>query len=267
MKKIILVLLIFLSTYNIVQTEELYKSYKNRVDYICKQYKGEKSIFQTTDYEKISSWDWISYAKKLYKENMNNIYKCAIISTKIKSINEIKDLIKQNTILTKKLKNKLDNRVKKLTLTAKALWKQWKKCWKINKNNNNPTQKLEVLKQATYELCKYHSYLEYLKEYNSIISNIVNEDWEKKDEVKSYNISNIIKIENEKKSEIDSEINRVYEIFSIAFNAYSQYETNIAIHLRLELIKDDYITYREKLHKVLNPINQVVYKIANAMKK
>jgi hypothetical protein len=52
---------------------------------------------------------------------MNNIYICAIISTKIKAINEIKDLIKQNTILTKKLKNKLDNRVKKLTLTAKAL--------------------------------------------------------------------------------------------------------------------------------------------------
>jgi hypothetical protein len=26
------------------------------------------------------------------------------------------------------------------------------------------------------------------------------------------------------------------------------------------------MTYREKLHKVINPINQVIYKIANATK-
>jgi hypothetical protein len=33
------------------------------------------------------------------------------------------------------------------------------------------------------------------------------------------------------------------------------------------LLKDDYLSLREKLHKTLNPINQVVYKIMNAMKK
>jgi hypothetical protein len=33
------------------------------------------------------------------------------------------------------------------------------------------------------------------------------------------------------------------------------------------LLRDDYISFREKLHKSLNPINQVVYKIINAMKK
>ncbi|MDP2396643.1 MAG: hypothetical protein Q8S84_04390 [bacterium] len=53
----------------------------------------------------------------------------------------------------------------------------------------------------------------------------------------------------------------------MAFHALTEYENNISIHFLLELIKDDYIILREKLHEVINPINQVVYKISNAMRK
>ncbi len=74
-------------------------------------------------------------------------------------------------------------------------------------------------------------------------------------------------LEKQKKTEIDQEIAHTYKIFPIAFDMYNQYENNITIHLLLELIKQDYVVYRQKLHKTLNPINQVVYKIANAMKK
>jgi hypothetical protein len=41
-------------------------------------------------------------------------------------------------------------------------------------NDKNSIQKLILLKQATYQTCKYVSYLEYLKEYNKNIQNNLN---------------------------------------------------------------------------------------------
>ncbi|MFC1797936.1 hypothetical protein ACFLY2_02030 [Patescibacteria group bacterium] len=122
-------------------------------------------------------------------------------------------------------------------------------------------QKLSVLNQATYQTCKYSSYIEYLKDYNKIIKNNLEKD------KNNYNISEIVNIENEKLAELNKEIEHTYKIFPLAFQAYTEYENNISIHILLELLRDDYITLREKLHDAISPINQVVYKIANAMKK
>ncbi len=52
----------------------------------------------------------------------------------------------------------------------------------------------------------------------------------------------------------------------MAFNAYKQYEDNFSTHVLLELIQDDYKLVRDNIHWALNPINQVIYKISNAMK-
>lgn len=79
-------------------------------------------------------------------------------------------------------------------------------------------------------------------------------------------ISEISKLSKQKQNAIQDEIERVYKIFPIAFQAYSEFENNFTIHVLLELLKDDFYTYRKNLHKVINPINQVVYKISNAMK-
>ncbi len=65
--------------------------------------------------------------------------------------------------------------------------------------------------------------------------------------------------------EIDNEIEHSYKMFPLAYHAYSEYENNYSIHVLLELIKEDYMVLRKKLYSALNPINQVVYKIANAM--
>jgi hypothetical protein len=211
--------------------------------------------------------DWIELAKKSYKHNMNTIYKCSLINPQIKWLERIQKLIENNPQLKKRLSKKLKNKIEKLEKNKIA----------FSCSNNEPTKK-DVLRTTTQELCKYHSYLEYLREYNSDIAKLVEETWETVDELtsskiksveqtKTYNIWTIAQLEQEKKRLIDNEIRRSYDIFPVAFDAYNQYEANLSLHLLLELIKEDYITFREKLHKSINPINQVVYKIANAMKK
>jgi|TARA_Y100001960_G_C14620461_1_gene800481 hypothetical protein len=68
-------------------------------------------------------------------------------------------------------------------------------------------------------------------------------------------------------AEIDAEIEHSYKIYPVAFHAYTEYENNLATHLLLELLKEDFMAFRKSLHKSINPLNQVIYKISNAMKK
>jgi len=80
-------------------------------------------------------------------------------------------------------------------------------------------------------------------------------------------IQGILAKEAQKKQQIQKEIENINKTFPVVYKAYSEYENNITAHVLLELLRDDYNLLREKLHKNLNPINQVVYKISNAMRK
>lgn len=267
--------------------EDAYNIYQDRVNRICWQYKPWKPIFQTKNYEKlveknktisnnnsiiknlpivqffdnevkeqvgtITIWDPIENAKEIYKENMNNLYKCMILNAQKSSYNLLLLEIKDNQELSKTFWKEINDKQRKLELTITKT-----KCNSIDSNNS--INKLDYLTQTTYELCKYHSYLEYLKIYNSNYTNFI-------DNKEEIDISILKNMQEQKINEIDKEIKHVYKVFPLAFNAYKQYEDNLTTHLLLELIKKDYIALRENLHNSLNPINQVIYKIANAMKK
>ena len=181
---------------------------------------------------------------------MNNIYKCWIIWAQQKSLNLIKKDLSENPII----KDKIEKKIRKTELTSKSF-----NCQNIS-NEKNSLHKKRILHQTTYELCKYHSYLEYLRKRSNIIVNVVPINKE------IMSIKEVNDLMRKKQNEIDVEIEKVYKIFPIAFDTYTQYENNYTIHILLELLKDDFVDFRKKLHKTINPINQVVYKISNAMK-
>jgi hypothetical protein len=200
---------------------------------------------------------------------MTNIYKCAILETQKKSLENIKnELIKNNPDLNKSIAPKIEQQIEKITENKLKI-----KCSTSKDTDKDGINKLNILKETSAEMCRYVSYLEYLRDYNSDYANILANDADAQSKTslaissKNYNLSSVIALEKMKKSQIDDEIKHTYKIFPMAYDVYNQYENNITIHLLLELIKQDYVTYRQKLHETLNPINQVVYKIANAMKK
>jgi hypothetical protein len=61
----------------------------------------------------------------------------------------------------------------------------------------------------------------------------------------------MIASKNKVNNEIDNEISRIFKVFPLAYYAYSEYEDNYVLHLLLTLIKQDYVTAREQLAKVL----------------
>ncbi len=276
---ILTILSIFLSGYVLNADEEEipagYTLYTNRNSEICTKYEPENPIFTTQKFpnlnkdtpenKKIYSIDDndLEVAQKIYISNVNNIYACAMLWAQERSINFIMQELgeaKKTWPLNKAYTSQLGN-LERL--------KEENECLSTNKTNN-PTDKKNMLDQLTFQLCEYHNYLEYLNEYNSITANIIQQDKNLEDSEKitqNYNISDIIEKEKKKKNLIENEIQKAYDLYPIALKTYNDYETNLPIHDLLTLLQKSYVDLRLELHKNLNPINQVVYKISNAMKE
>lgn len=253
-----------------------YKLYQERVTNVCSEYKFDNKDTQTIylmdesnkylnlDESSISNsirkWKDIELAKEQYKTNMDAIYNCAVKQSQYRWYNLMIDVITKRWEL-KDYKNLIKS---KQNIILEDLAVEGNKC-KINPEKKDSIIKASVLKQTSYELCRYNYYLEYLKEVNDDISKL--DEKTKKDPNNALAIKNIIDIRSKKINEIEREIDDAYNKFPIAFKAYSEYENYVTYHNLLQLIRQDYLTFREKLHKNLNPINQVVYKISNAMKK
>lgn len=262
-----------------------YELYEFRNKELCTQYKPEKPIFSAeNDYEDLwnfeddkwnKTWDKhavdgndLEVAKSQYKKTMNSIYKCALLNAQERSIKFILETLKEQNEVTAYTKE-YDAKKKRLEISRKA-----NDCLNTNKTTKQNDQ-INVIRQATFEICKYNNYLEYLYEYNSVIANVLEQDkksvangWDPDDQISStYNITMIANLEKQKKAAIKDEIERAYKIFPIAFQAYTEYENNLPVHDLLVMLRNDFIEFRLDLHKNLNPINQVVYKISNAMKE
>lgn len=255
---------------------DIFWKYQCRVEKVCKQYDENKKVFNPEKYKEASIyketevWDIlmvssteqkpIKKAVSIYKENMNSTYKCAMIWVQKNSLLNIKQkLLKFDK--TWDIKKSIEPKIQELTNKLDMIWKS-SSCLSIDKNTI--FNKLSILRQTTYLTCDFSFYWEYLKEYYKDLNNSTeNKKWENKE----YSITQTAKMLDNIQNGISNEVNQAYKTFPLAFNAYSEYENNFPIHFLLELIKEDYNILRNKLHETINPINQVVYKISNAMIK
>lgn len=296
-KKIILISTFFILFPNSLfwaWKEEAFTLYKERVKSICDEYikvseenptyplyedaiykKAEE--YKTTEYndtesrfvEKDVIWSKSLYAfnqaKELYNKTISNQFKCAIINTQNRQLKIVQNFIKtrtpKNPVLEVEFWTKIDERISKNQITFDTL-----KCKNTEKLKWADKVKKNVLKQTTYETCKYAMYLEYLKSYYDDAENILNIK-DSKDTEKTYPVVYVAQSIAAAKSTFSVEKEKVIELLPMVFSAYTEYENNYLSHLYLELIKADFSIVRTKLNSTLAPINQVVYKILNAMKK
>lgn len=246
-----------------------YSLYQKNVTDFCQEYKSNNQEIIYTYKE----WDnylnlhevWVSNnyvndAKKKYEATMDNIYSCATNLVDLRAYKLVKDeLIKNQANLNAKLKTKLDNSI----TSIENYLKQNNSNCKINSEKNEIIIKSSVLNQVTYEYCRYAYYLEYLKEFSDRIDAHIYETTSDN----SITISNIVAQTSLKQSEIQKDLEEAQNAFPIVYRAFSDYENNMISHIMLELLREDYMIFRDKLHQTLTPLNQVVYKISNATRQ
>lgn len=240
----------------VLQTED----YLSPKEYMSKSFlKKTKLKFKTDDKALLP----FVVAKAKYRFDQNQIYKCGIYQSQITSLKIVSNLLKIDS--TWALKDRLENKIKsKIEIIEtkrdkiECIKDKWLKLFKK-----------KILDQSTYEYCKYSYYLKFLDYYYADIKNLFwITPWEADDlEDKKIDISSITNKRSEILEKIKNEKKHTNKMYDFAFDAYVQYENYLQIHIILELLKDDFIVLRTKLYQTLNPINQVVYKIINAMSK
>ena len=241
--------------------------YNKQIKDFCERYKVEEISHKSEPYfEEDTSWEekLFKTAKKKYRENQNAIYACAVIKLQKNSYKVVKDkLINIDKWWTLKsiVNQKFGLKIQKLDRISKE-----KECLSPeNKEEGNSLQfKKTLLNESAYEFCKYSFYLNFLQNHYKNIDNANNEYlW--KDKGNTFKIWKLAKIQSKLQQDLADEINHSKKVFSMAFETYIDYENNHPIHILLELIKEDFIVLSRKLHEAISPINQVVYKISNAM--
>ncbi len=284
-----LILLVFLpgnvfSADEICWGQEGYDLYECRVENICKEYESPKPVYSSQDFQpaenatpefqnqKVSA-PALDTAKKTYRENMGNIYKCGIIQSQRNSLKKLLKFIKQESTgeLSDAIGGKVDQRINRLELQSNAIW-----C--ALTDSKTEQNKLNILKETTYQMCKYTSYLEYIKSYYEKIWNDYKRTNPTDSQLNSWwyddatlaqltkttprEVSNYI---NQTKNGIAVEISHTYKVFPLAYHAYSEYENNFPIHFLLEVVEGDFLILRSTLHKTIMPIAQLGLKVINAM--
>lgn len=199
--------------------------------------------------------------KKIYRKNQNSIYKCSILNSQEIAFKQLtKKLVKytdKTGLIENKIITKIDQKLKNLQTI-----KDQNKCIDIEVWKTPKQLKKIVLDQSTLELCNYRFYLKYLNDsYYKEIDHYIDKN------KKTMSVDTISHEIKRKQNEITDEIKHSYKMLSLSFDSYMQYDSFLKIHIILELLKEDYRTYRDKLYQTLHPINQLVYKIINAQSK
>ena len=242
--------------------------YNCRVQQVCESYKSEKPVYNSEDFEpvwenqtayhnQISRSPALDNAKRLHRENMNNIYRCGLIQSQRNALDFVEKQIRQEASgqLADTLWNQINQRLQRLELSA----------WRIGcalTDSETIHNKLNILRETTYQTCVYTNYLEWVREYHQDPNNNILDSNEVRTSFPNPEFSAIIwSIEDS----INEEINHTFQVFPLAYQAYAEYENHFPLHFMLTVIRWDYAILRDRLYEVLMPIAQLWYKVINAM--
>lgn len=254
-----------------------FSMYECRVKNVCEGYKSEKPVYSVEEYTSadgvgsqfqnaVSHAPALDAAKMLYRKNIGNIYKCALIQAQKNSLTFLLEELEREASgeLNDTVGGQIDLRITRLDRTAETLGCSLTDTQTIH-------NKLNILRETTTEACKYVSYLEYLKAHYAKADRFADAGQMQasygtdKKVSQKFTTGEIPAIMSDIEGQIAEEIAHTYKVLPIAFHAYSEYENNFPIHFLLEIVRADFMILRQKLKENLMPIAQLGLKVIGAM--
>lgn len=200
-------------------------------------------------------------SKYVYVETQNAIYNCAVLQVKYKIGNSILESLENN---------KESNIVQKIESLNENIKQEFenRNCNTLSKMQEASFKKI-LLDNSTYHYCNFRMYLNYLSnfpQYNIVNKrNVTSRTIRPADNKKnSTSLAENVKLQ---KVNMEKEVLHAKQVYNQAFYAFSELENTYGIHLMLTFIYDDYITMKNDLGRLLNPLSQLAYKIPQAQCK
>ncbi len=213
---------------------------------------GEYSGFKTLEIARIG-----------YRSKMNQVFACGVISSRIKTISELKDIV------WKKIKTTDSEILKKIEKEWKDLKKQEST---LRCKPEERTEKItDVINTATKQYCYYRYYLKYL---DSNLSTDFPSIQKIEEKVWIWSGTSIVKTTDQWSqivprytNDLAREITRSSQTLPKAVRAFGEMDQTFGAHILLVFIYDDYIKLRKSLSHYMNLSSQLYQKANNAMSK
>jgi hypothetical protein len=211
----------------------------------------------------IGEYSWfksLEVARIGYRSNMNALFACAVISSRIEILTDLQELI------SKKINPKNSEILKDLEKKGKKLWETASvlKC--------NPVKKTEMMiglvNTATHQYCHYRHYLNYLD--SNITANLRDTQeierriWLGSGTQIATNTNEWANISPRYPKDLAGEIVRADTTLPKAIKSLQEMDQTYGAHILLTLIYDDYIRLRKTLSAYMNQSSQLYQKAYNA---
>ncbi len=203
----------------------------------------------------------VEIARIQYRTDMDRIFSCAVIASRIEKTNKVIELISKAG--STDIQKKLQNDIKKLSSLKVA------NCGENASDNTLNDYRTAVSVSATTEYCIYRNYLDYLQENISTdYSNVI--DKEQKIGTPSSirgtgaTIASMASDMSLRARQIERDITRATDTLPKVIVAYREMERTYPIHIMMLIIYDDYLELRQNLNTYLNAVSQLFEKANNA---
>lgn len=204
----------------------------------------------------------LGLAQTQYRNAMNQVFSCAILSSREKMlVNLTENLKSKTTNKESEITRKLEKEIKRIGRTKSTI--------KCQPSGNATDSKMyeKLINSSTLQYCHYRNYIEYLE------SNI----WENIDDIRKLesrsNVSEsttMISVANSiqaKQRSLSGAINKAERSIDRAIESYKEMERTYSVHILLVILYDDYVRLRDNLWSYFDIVSQTFEKANNAQAK
>ena len=239
-----------------------------------KSFSNDEKLRLKSDLDPIKIGEYTGFktlevARIAYRTRMNSAFSCAIISSRIKTMKVLQDIINKKIynkeseihIKLKKEVDKLQIEVNKLTCNLpKTSWSD---------QTVSKTEEITVLINTTiHQYCQYRFYLGYLdsniSEKLRDVQEIENKIWKWEGTQIPKNTDEWVNIAPRYHLDLSNEIIRADATLPKAIKSFQEMDQTYGAHVLLTLIYDDYIKLRKALSSYMNISSQLYQKANNA---
>lgn len=201
----------------------------------------------------------VKQARLQYQRNMNNIFACAVVGSRLKNITALQGIMKQTSGKNAGMEEKLKKESQKLENLKSNL--------KCGGDGTNADTEARLMNTAMTEYCTYSFYLDYLESnirYDFSSSAAKEKALGGTGAMTTQTIIDASKSMNSYVGIIKNEKNRAKTTLPKALVAYREMNRTYSIHLLLVIIYDDYRQLRDNLNSYLSAVSQLFEKANNA---
>ena len=204
----------------------------------------------------------LSLAQTQYRNAMNGVFSCAILSSREKMLVNLTEILRSKTANKEsEITRKLQKEIERIGRTKSTI--------KCQPSGNTPESKIyeKLINSSTLQYCHYRNYIEYL---DSNLRENIDDVMKLENQTNAWGSTTVMSVANSiqaKQQSLTGAINKAERSIERAIESYKEMERTYSVHILLVILYDDYVRLRDNLWSYFDIVSQTFEKANNAQAK